>query len=422
MILSAKKCAKHASFFPSEQAERPLSEFGPNSQNADGKRYECRRCFNAYQAATRKSRAKAPREAVATSEAPAAPIAAPDPLTVALEAHKAARDRRDLKAEHGALLDENERLRRLIDEMVGARKAPEIIVYDKPQWERADAIMCALASDWHVEEPVEAAAVHGLNAYNLEIARSRSEHFFKNFLRLALMMARESRITTIYLGVLGDFFSGWIHEELIAGNLLPPGEAARFWRGLFASGIDFLLRESEFTIEADMIPGNHGRMTRQVHFGDPTGTSLETFAYHFLAGRYEGNARVRLNVSPHAMVYRTMFERFRMRLIHGYEVKFGGGVGGITIPINKAVAQWDKGIRADLTCLGHFHQKFDGGSFLVNGSLIGYNTFAQGIKASPEEAQQVAFMIHARNGGTRAGTFPIWLDDAHKIDKVPEAA
>lgn len=390
-----KACSRHPEFFPSEPAERDRSEFGRNKQNPDGLRYECRRCLCASQNLRRADKRVEPEA---------------DPLKTAEEAHKSARDRRNLKAEHTALLEENERLRDRIGELVQMQRPPEIIVYKQAKHLRADAVACAVASDWHVEEPVNPAAVHGLNEYNLEIAKSRAQHFFRHFLRLADMMARESKITTIYLAALGDFFSGWIHKELLASNLLPPGEAAQFWIGLFASGIDFLLRESSYVIEGDMVPGNHGRMTDQIHFSDPTGTSLESFSYHALAGRYEGNPRVRLNVSAHAMVYRPFFERFKLRAIHGYEVKYGGGVGGLTIPLRKALAQWNNPIRADLTVLGHFHQFFDGGDFLVNGSLIGYNTYAQAIKASYEEARQAFFLVHARNGGVKAVTAPIWLD------------
>jgi hypothetical protein len=50
----------------------------------------------------------------------------------------------------------------------------------------------------------------------------------------------------------------------------------------------------------------------------------------------------------------------------------------------------------------------------VNGSLIGYNTYAQAIKAAFEEAQQQFFLIHARGGGQKSGVFPIWLDDKHQ--------
>lgn len=399
-----KTCSRHTRFFPAEPAERDAAEFGPNKQTPDGLRYECRRCFNAHQAAARKAKRDA-------AEAPAPEV---DPLTFAQEERRSTVERRDVKRERDAALEEIDRLKATIADLVRMQKPPDVIVYKQPKHERADAVACVVASDWHVEETVNGEAVHGLNDYNLDVARARAEAFFKNSLRLAQITARDSKITTLFLAALGDFFSGYIHKELIASTSLAPGDAARFVRGLFYSGIDYWLRESDFTIEGVMIPGNHGRMTDQIWFADPTGTSLESFMYHAIAGRYEGNPRVRLHVSEHAMVYRKFFERFNLRMIHGYEVKYGGGVGGITIPLRKALAQWNNPIRADLTVLGHFHQFFDGGDFLVNGSLIGYNTYAQAIKASFEEPRQAFFLIHARNGGTKSLTGPVWLDPARK--------
>jgi hypothetical protein len=270
-----------------------------------------------------------------------------------------------------------------------------------------------VASDWHVEEPVESEKVHGLNEYNLAVAHDRAEYFFRNGLRLVEIFRESTKIDTIWLGLLGDFFSGHIHEELRETNEMAPGEAAREVQTILARGIDYLLKESPFKLIIDAIPGNHGRMTMKPRIQNATETSLETFMYHALAGRYEGNPRVEFRVAGSKMLYRRFFDNFTMRLLHGDDVKFGGGVGGITIPIRKKLAAWDSAIRADLTVMGHFHQLFDGGNFLVNGSLIGYNEFAQAIGASPEEARQAFFLVHDRNGGEKSITAPIWLDNAH---------
>ena len=406
---------------PKKGQPQPFDAFNKNIATRDGYDYYCRHCKNAFARNARKalveSRRAAPKPSdefeITVEEPPAAVEPPPPPLETAYKAHEERKQKRDLQAEHKALIHENTELKARIEQLVEMQKPPEVLVYRQPASLRADVVACWLASDWHVEGPVEKASVHGLNEYNLEVAASRARWFFTNGLSLTDMMARESDVKEIYIAALGDFFSGWIHEELIASNLLAPGEAANFWMGLFISGIDFLLRESKYHITLDLIPGNHGRMTKQMHFSNPTGTSLETFAYHALAGRYAGNPRVTMRVSEHAMVYRQFFENFTLRLIHGYEVKFGGGVGGITIPLNKAIAQWDVAKRASLTALGHFHQLFDGGNFIANGSLIGYNTFAQAIKAKYEEAKQAFFLVHARNGGEKSVTAPIWLDDAH---------
>lgn len=343
-----------------------------------------------------------------------AAVAPLDPLTATLEAHRKAVEKRNMGHENRALIAELGRKDALITELTKGMQTPTIIVYEKAEWERCDAIVVAMASDWHIEEPVEKASVHGRNEYNLEIARSRAQHYFKNLLKLADKEARDSIVRKIVIDLIGDFFSGWIHEELIANTLLAPGDAMLFARELLITGIEFLLRESTYELDFNCVPGNHGRMTKQMHFGDPTGTSLESVMYATLADRFHGNPRVRFNNPGQAMLYVKYFENFVVRIIHGYEVKYGGGVGGVTIPLNKAIAQWDILQRADVTEYGHFHQFLPGARSIGNGSLIGYNLFAQAIKAGFEEAMQALYIIHARNGGTRAGTFPIWLDDAHK--------
>lgn len=337
-----------------------------------------------------------------------------DPVAVAVARVEERTAKVDLAREHKALVAELKQKDRLIAELGKLNLPPEIIVYDKPVWERADAVACALASDWHVEEPVIAATVHGRNEYNLEIAKYRSALYFKHLLRLAEIQARDSKINSIWIGFLGDFFSGWIHEELLASCLLAPGEAALLVKSLLVNGIQYLLDNSSFNIEGDLLPGNHGRMTKRVHSGDPTGTSLETAMYQHVADWFRSEPRVRLRVASQSMVYRRFFERFNMRMVHGYEVNYGGGVGGLTIPLKKKLAKWDSVIRADLTVLGHFHQFFDGGNFMVNGSLIGYNTYAQIIGAEFEAPRQAFFVVHARNGGEKSVVAPIWLDEAHK--------
>ena len=75
---------------------------------------------------------------------------------------------------------------------------------------------------------------------------------------------------------------------------------------------------------------------------------------------------------------------------HHDELKYQGGVGGLGIPLLKRVPAWDLVKRADVHCIGHWHQLLDYGRAVVNGSLIGYNAFAQSIGASPEPPQQAS--------------------------------
>lgn len=341
-----------------------------------------------------------------------------DPLKSALDSRQNNAFQARLQSENAALGKEVERLQRELEASRGVREpVPLTVIVKGPSGVQGEAVAGALASDWHVEEEVEAEKVHGINEYNLEVAERRSQHYFKNFLRLADLQARECSIKRIYLGLLGDFFSNFIHEELQETNLLGPTPAAKFAKKLIIDGIEFLLRESSYSIDIDAVAGNHGRMTKKNRIQNATETSLETFMYEAIADRYHNNPRVQMRVAQSKMVYRRYFERFVLRVIHGDDIKFGGGVGGITIPIRKKLAAWDKAQPATLTVMGHFHQRMDGGDFLVNGSLIGYNEFAQAIGASPEQPQQQFFLIHARGGGEKSVVAPIWLDAAHRAGK-----
>ena len=121
--------------------------------------------------------------------------------------------------------------------------------------------------------------------------------------------------------------------------------------------------------------------------------------YQSLAGHFRNEKRVKILIAEGSHSYIDVYGR-NIRFLHGHDVKFNGGSGGLTIPLNKAIGQWDKARPAFLTCLGHFHQKFDGGNFLVNGSLIGYNSFALSIKASAERAMQTFALIDRDHGKT----------------------
>lgn len=392
----------------------------------DGLSSVCKDCKRAgtrarYEATKAANAADEIPEFEITMEDPAieAVFAEPDPVAAAYAQRDAERDKRDLKREHRALLEENETLKRKLGAVTQMSAPPALTVITRGSDSGGDSVACVLASDMHFEEPVEANKVHGLNEYNLEIARTRCAHFFRNTLKLTDMMARETGITTLWMGWLGDFITNYIHDELKQTNLLAPGAAAHFAIGLLTSGLEFLLKESKYKFEIDCVPGNHGRMTQKMQIANATETSIETLMYHVIADRYADNPRVHFRVADSKMLYRKFFENFTMRICHGDDVKFGGGIGGITIPIRKKIAAWDKGIKADLTVMGHFHQRIDGGDFIVNGSLIGFNEFAQAIGASPEEAQQAFFLINARNGGVKSIVAPVWVDAAHKAEAEP---
>lgn len=279
--------------------------------------------------------------------------------------------------------------------MLSAKISPSPIVERSPL--KGEATLIALLSDWHVEEPVRSAEVNGLNEYNLALAEKRANTFFTTLLRLIQIEQQNTRVDNLVLALLGDFITGNIHEELMDISQLAPAVAARRAQELLASGIDYLLANSKLKIKCICHSGNHGRITKEQRKATEHGNSLEWLLYKGLADRYEHNPRVEFIIPESYHSYLEVY-RWTVRFHHGHNMKYGGGIGGITIPIRKAIAEWNTLKAADIDCFGHFHQSLDGNSFISNGAMIGFNAYALSIKARFEEPTQILFGIHSKLG------------------------
>lgn len=274
---------------------------------------------------------------------------------------------------------------------------------------KGESVAVAIASDWHIEEEVRPETINGLNIYTLELAKQRAEQFFRNTLKLVKKEQNETTIDTLVLALLGDFITGNIHEELLETCSLRPMEAIIVAENLIIGGIDYLLENSELKLIIPCAVGNHSRITKTTHIGTERGNSIETFMYHHLKNYYKNNKRVEFQIAEGYLSYLRIWD-FTICFQHGHAVRYGGGIGGLTIPMNKAIAQWEKIKKADLYVLGHWHTFFDGGNFIVNGSMIGYNPFALFIKANFERPKQTFFLINKKYNA-KTVVIPIMFND-----------
>ena len=76
--------------------------------------------------------------------------------------------------------------------------------------------------------------------------------------------------------------------------------------------------------------------------------------------------------------------------------------------MRKAINGWNTFKHADLTVIGHYHQLRDFGDSVVNGSLVGYDSFALSIKARFEPPRQGFFLIDSERG--KVSMPAIWVD------------
>jgi len=265
-----------------------------------------------------------------------------------------------------------------------------------------------VASDWHWAESVHSEHVNGLNEFNLDIAKSRAEKFFQNTVRLCSLVEKDSHLDTLVLALLGDFINGQLREEAMENNSLRPmDEMVEAWKVL-AGGIKYILDNTRLNLVIPCHSGNHARVTRKIHWSTEAGNSLEYAMYHVLASEFKGNNRVKFIIPKSYHSYLDI-NGFVIRFHHGHAIKYGGGIGGLFIPTFKAISQWQKGRHADLDVFGHFHQSKDGGNFICNGSLIGFNEYAISIKADYEKPRQTFFLVdHKRKEKTI--TTSVFLD------------
>lgn len=311
------------------------------------------------------------------------PIVKREPEVITqIEEHRLKRRVRELDEQRQELLkqlDEGDVYNEVCRE---ARDLPPVDAHIRPR-ERVSGLRegtpLILASDWHVEQNVDPAAVAGRNRYNLEIARKRMRNFFEAIVWAVRQQSDTFKIRDIILWLGGDFIQNFLHEDDIENNLLAPLAAIQFWMSAMIEGFDYLLASLDF--EQAIMPendGNHGRLTKKMRSSTREDHSLETFAYAQLALHYKNEPRLKFILPTSQFTFLNDVYGRTIRFLHGDVFKYGGGVGGITVPLFRAMARWEKTMHADLTCMGHWHQRYCLPDCMVNGSMIGYDAYAMG--------------------------------------------
>ncbi len=328
-------------------------------------------------------------------------------------------------------LDEIARLQSSLSVALVLKEKPRTFpIAIKKRGGSGEATAVALASDWHIEEEVKPEASSGMNFYNLEESKRRAENYFKLILYLINLEKKNTNIKHLVLGLLGDFISGDIHEDIVRSCLLQPTQAIRRCQDYIVSGIEFILQNSDLDITCVCHSGNHGRKDKQQLIANEAGSSLEYLMYHTIKLYFRGEKRVQVLIPEGYHSYLDIYDT-TIRFHHGHAIRYGGGIGGITIPVLKKIGAWDTAgdardapffelIKntveewnlarpADIDCFGHFHQFLDGENFVANGSMIGYSPFGIHVGGKYQKPIQALLFVHSKHGhyDTRRIYFPI---------------
>ena len=149
---------------------------------------------------------------------------------------------------------------------------------------------------------------------------------------------------------------GWINN--LGSSVKTVQYNGIIWCGTVANGTLITRRNG--------IPLVSGNTVKERRVSTEAGNSLEWLMYTSIAKYFKHNPRVMVMVNKGYLSYLEVYDR-TIRFSHGHNVRYAGGVGGIYIPLNKAINQYNKIRHVYLDVLGHFHTLRDGGNFIENG-------------------------------------------------------
>jgi hypothetical protein len=270
----------------------------------------------------------------------------------------------------------------------------------------ATAIICL--TDWHSEENVDPDTIQGLNSHDLSRCAKKINRTWDKALYMLEFARGISNIEEVCLWFGGDLISGMIHEELEEANFLGPTDAVLWVQDHMCNGIDLMLREAGVDhIDVVCNGGNHGRSMKQKRISTWYRHSWEYLAYKNVE-RIFRNKPVNFNVTTgyHA-IHETQGKKIRFH--HGDAIRYGGGVGGITIPVRKKLHAWNKSCPVDLDIFGHFHQFLRAWEFVSIGCLVGYNAYANQIGCDFQPPTQ-GFVVVDRSQPGAVIAEPIFCD------------
>jgi hypothetical protein len=266
-----------------------------------------------------------------------------------------------------------------------------------------EATAIIVATDWHSEETVDPRTVNGENKFNLSIADKRIQQLWDKAILLTESERQLSRIDHCLLAGLGDFMGGHIHEELAESNSLTPCETILWIQDRLFDGIRYLKKFGGFkTIDVRFCSGNHGRDTKKQRISTREKHSYEWVAYQSIAKFLAlTEPSVKVTIADGILMYVDVMGHL-LRLTHGDTIKYGGGVGGLTIPAAKRIHRWNETRPAYLTLFGHFHQMLIGNGFIACPTLKGYDPFSVSIGAPKEPPSQLFAVLDRKRGLTVA--------------------
>ena len=238
-----------------------------------------------------------------------------------------------------------------------------------------DAAAVLLWSDWHCNEGVEPSAIDYCNAFNPDICAARIDRLLNKSIELIEFSRGLSRIREVVCWLGGDFMGGNIHTELAEEASMGPADEIIYVQDKIIAGLSFLKKHLKFPLRVVTSCGNHARQEREKRWKGAHNHSHEYVIYRNVERAFAKEPGIAFQVGIGYLNFMRIFN-YDVAFQHGDALRYMGGVGGLHIPLRRAIGRWSARRRASLWCLGHYHQFLSDVNYCVNGSLIGMTDWA----------------------------------------------
>jgi hypothetical protein len=287
----------------------------------------------------------------------------------------------------------------------------------KPKWMESKRAGKSLAgvpilfcSDWHFDEMVDPLQIERKNKYDHDIAVTRANRLFETAGNLLFTHLSGAYYDAIVIALGGDMVSGMIHDELRRTNCDSISETVITLSSLLAK----LIRQmaAEFPeVYVPCVVGNHGRMDRKPQAKGFVKDNFEYIVYCNIRALLADLPNVTVDVSTSPDIQFGVYG-WDYRMTHGNQAKGGSGVGGFWPSLHKLDMRKHKLYSYDYLMLGHFHQRGQMSHIIVNGSLKGYDEYANSCAFDFQPAEQAMWITHPDMGITF--DMPIIVQDVYR--------
>jgi hypothetical protein len=274
---------------------------------------------------------------------------------------------------------------------------------------KSQATVLTALSDVHIEQRIDKASVNGLNEYNPDIAKIRINNYFINLVKLIKKERQDVVISNLVLSLLGDIIHGYIHEEYQQTNYMTPIQASLYAYELLLQGINYILENDDKLEHITVVckVGNHSRTTEKSYTDAEALMSHEYGIYKHLAKHFENEKRINFIIEESYLTYLDIYDK-TIRFHHGHAFRYGGGVGGLYIPLLKYVSRLQEQRHADIDFIGHWHTHIHIPQALVNGCVCGFSAYSSKLGFKPEAPTQQFQLVDSQRGFTL--NLPILLE------------